>query len=155
MGSDNSCYTGIEYWVEWWSYRNRIIVTDVSTFSHSTQAILQVMVIVSFGFVLTKMGYFTMEKQKVYMIAMTTKRARLMCYCVVVVEIKHGVLHSLSTLFKHFICHLLWKATCLLAYTCILHLLCACIIYTCPCHLSFGATQFRISWLCNGVCHVL
>lgn len=30
------------------------------------QAILQVMVIVSFGFVLTKMGYFTMEKQKVF-----------------------------------------------------------------------------------------
>lgn len=42
-------------------------------FTHSTQAILQVMVIVSFGFVLTKMGYFTMEKQKVYMIAMTNE----------------------------------------------------------------------------------
>ena len=27
--------------------------------------------------------------------------------CVVVVEIKHGLLHPLSTLFKYFICHLL------------------------------------------------
>lgn len=120
------------------------------------QAILQVMVIVSFGFVLTKMGYFTMEKQKVYVNHFCDcKKSAIHVVIIVVVKIKHGVLHPLSTLFKHFIGYLLRKVARLLAYTCILRLLCACILYICPCRMSFGATQCRISRLCDGVRHVL
>lgn len=113
------------------------------------------MVIVFFGFCLTKKGYFNMEKQKVkFSNDSLVERIFSKLIQLVAVQSQHGVLYTVLVVYKHCSDYLLGKVARVLAHSVLLH----CLRGTLLCSQSSDYSSCRIecslSSLCACMCDV-